>query len=243
MTGPGAATTGKRVLVTRPEPAASLTAAKLTDAGFEPVLLPLSRTVSMAFTTLPDTRFDALTVTSANAFRHAGHALPNRDMPLFAVGEGTARAACEAGFTEVVDGGGDAVRLAETMRRTLPQGARILYLAGRVRQPIFEERVSAAGLDMTVCDVYDIETIDYPRDELQRILGTQPLAAVMLYSGVAAEKFVEAMVGIAPPFNEKTRFLCISARVAAKLPTAWQANALVAEQPDEKGLFRLFSKL
>ena len=242
MTGSGAAIAGKRVLVTRPEPAALLTAAKLTDAGFEPLLLPLSRTVPLGFS-VPDIRFDALTVTSANAFRHAGHALPSRDMPLFAVGEGTARAACEAGFTDVVDGGGDAVRLAETMRRTLPQRARVLYLAGRVRQPIFEERISAAGLDMTVCDVYDIETIDYPRDELQRILGTQPLAAVMLYSGVAAEKFVEAMGRIAPPFNEKTRFLCISARVAAKLPTAWQANALVAEQPDEKGLFLLFSKL
>jgi uroporphyrinogen-III synthase len=31
--------------------------------------------------------------------------------------------------------------------------------------------------------------------------------------------------------------------VAAKLPAEWQTNALVAEQPDEKGLFRLFSKL
>ncbi|KAB2698418.1 uroporphyrinogen-III synthase [Brucella haematophila] len=242
MTGPGAAIAGRRVLLTRPEPAALLTAAKLTDAGFEPVLLPLSRTVSMAFS-LPDTRFDALTVTSANAFRHAGHALPQRDMPLFAVGEGTARGAREAGFTDVVDGGGDAVRLAETMRKVLPQGARILYLAGRVRQPIFEERVSASGLDMTVCDVYDIETIDYSRDELQRRLGTQPLAAVMLYSGVAAEEFTAAMGRIAPPFTEKTRFLCISARVAAKLPAEWQANALIAEQPDEKGLFRLFSKL
>ncbi|MBJ6135097.1 uroporphyrinogen-III synthase [Ochrobactrum sp. Q0168] len=232
----------KRVLVTRPEPAALLTAAKLTEAGFEPVLLPPSRTVPLGFS-IPDIRFDALTVTSANAFRHAGHALPQRDMPLFAVGEGTAHAAREAGFTEVIDGGGDAVRLAETMRKTLPQGARVLYLAGRVRQPIFEERVSAAGLDMIVCDVYDIETVDYSREELQRILGTQPLAAVMLYSGVAAEAFVAAMDRIVPPFNEKTRFLCISARVAAKLPSDWQTHALVAEQPDETGLFRLFSKL
>lgn len=242
MTGPGAAIAGKRVLVTRPEPAASLTAAKLSDAGFEPVLLPLSRTVPLSFS-LPDAHFDALAVTSANAFRHAAHALPQRDTLLFAVGEGTARAAREAGFTEVVDGGGDAVRLAETMRKALPQGARVLYLAGRVRQPIFEERVAAAGLDMTVCDVYDIETIDYSPSELQRLLGMQPLAAVLLYSGVAAEAFVAAIGRIDPPFNDKTRFLCISTRVAEKLPSTWQRHALVAEHPDETGLFRLFPKL
>lgn len=242
MTGPGAATAIKRVLVTRPEPAALQTAAKLADAGFEPVILPLSRTVPLGFS-VPDARFDALTVTSANAFRHAGHTLPHRDMPLFAVGEGTARAARESGFTDVIDGGGDAVRLAETMRKALPQGARVLYLAGRVRQPVFEERVSVAGLDMTVCDVYDIETIDYSRSELERLLGPQPLAAVMLYSGVAAEAFAAAMDRIDPPFNDKTRFLCISTRVAEKLPSNWQRHALVAEQPDETGLLRLFPKL
>lgn len=58
----------KRVLVTRPEPAAAQTAAKLRAAGYEPVLLPLSRTVALSFT-VPDEVFDALTITSANAFR------------------------------------------------------------------------------------------------------------------------------------------------------------------------------
>ncbi|MCI1002433.1 MULTISPECIES: uroporphyrinogen-III synthase [Ochrobactrum] len=242
MNGPGEAKAGRRVLVTRPEPAASQTASRLLQAGFEPVLLPLSRTVSLAFS-IPGIPFAALTVTSANAFRHVERAVLPLHLPLFAVGEGTAQAAREAGFGQVIEGGGDAVRLAETMRQALPAGARVLYLAGRVRQPVFEERVAAAGLDMTVCDVYDIETIDYSRSELERLLGPQRLAAVMLYSGVAAEAFVAAMDRIDPPFNDKTRFLCISTRVAEKLPSNWQRHALVAEQPDETGLFRLFPKL
>lgn len=234
----------KRVLVTRPEPAAAQTAAKLRAAGYEPVLLPLSRTVALSFT-VPDEVFDALTITSANAFRHIApeRLLPYRTLPLFAVGEGTAKAAQEAGFKHVIEGGGDAVRLAGTMRQALAPTARVLYLAGRVRQPVFEDEVAANGLSMMVCDVYDTELVMYPPQALSRILGHAPFVAVMLYSGVAAASFVEAMRSITPPFDEKTRFLCISARVAAKLPSSWLQQALVSDHPDEKGLFRLFSKL
>jgi len=233
-----------RVLVTRPQPAGSATAAKLTSRGYEPVLLPLSRTVALPFA-FPDGPFAALTVTSANTFRHIDmeRLKPFLDLPLFAVGQGTAQAARKAGFGQVIDGGGDAVRLAATMRRDLPERSRVLYLAGRVRQPVFEDEMRAAKLDMHVVDVYDSETIAHPSAALQNALGDTPFAAVMLYSGVAATSFVEAMREIEPPFDEKTRFLCISARVADRLPPLWRANALVADHPDEEGLFRLFAKL
>lgn len=233
-----------RVLVTRPQPAGSETAARLVSRGYEPVLLPLSRTVALP-SAFPDGPFAALTVTSANAFRHIDmeRMKPFRELPLFAVGQGTAQAARKAGFGQVIDGGGDAVRLAATMQRELPEQARVLYLAGRVRQPVFEDQMKAAKLDMHVVDVYDTETIPYTSAALRNALGDTPFAAVMLYSGVAAASFVDAMHEVEPPFDEKTRFLCISARVADRLPPVWRANALVADHPDEEGLFRLFAKL
>ncbi|WP_139974825.1 MULTISPECIES: uroporphyrinogen-III synthase [Brucella/Ochrobactrum group] len=233
-----------RVLVTRPQPACSQTAAELASRGYEPVLLPLSRTVALSFA-LPDGPFAALTVTSANALHHMKleRLRPFLGLPLFAVGQGTARAARKAGFGQVIDGGGDAVRLAATMRRFLPERSRILYLAGRVRQPVFEDEVRAAQLDMHVADVYDTETVSYSASALLKVLDGAPFVAVMLYSGIAATSFVEAMREIEPPFSERTRFLCISDRVADRLPARWRANALVPNQPDEDGLFRLFAKL
>ncbi|WP_343312968.1 uroporphyrinogen-III synthase [Brucella sp. BE17] len=234
----------RQVLVTRPEPAASQTAVRLTRAGFTPLSLPLTRTVALPFS-LPEMRFDALTVTSANAFRHIEpHVLQAcLDLPLFAVGEGTADAARRAGFLQVSEGGGDAVRLAETIRKALPQGARLLYFAGHMRQPIFEERIKEAGLEMVVRDVYDIEMIDYTVPEIMQVLGDAVFDAVLLYSGVAAERFVDMMHKIEHPFDGQTRFLCISGRVAEKLPAKWQQRALVADHPDENGLFRLLAKV
>jgi len=238
--------TGTRgpVLITRPEPSASVTAAKLIALGLSPVLLPLSRTVALKFS-VGNQHFDALAVTSANAFRHTQDGLLERykALPLFAVGEGTARAASDAGFETVIEGGGDAVRLASCMAEHLPEGAKVLYLAGRIRQPIFEERVLQAGLKMQVCDVYDVERIGYSDDEIRSLLPKSPFVAVLLYSGVAAQYLARMMPQIEAAFGPDTRFLCISGRVAEQLPERWKAHALTADHPDEQGIFRLFSKL
>ncbi|KAB0572163.1 uroporphyrinogen-III synthase [Brucella pituitosa] len=235
---------GGRVLITRPEPSASLTAAKLADLGFSPVSLPVSHTVALQFS-IRNQSFDALAVTSANAFRHVPNKQlqPLKTLPLFAVGEGTARAAREAGFRTVIEGGGDAVRLAAGMAEYLPKSARVLYLAGRVRQPVFEHQVSKTGFTMTVRDVYDIATIDYSVNEIKATLAKGPFVAVLLYSAVAAKLFVELMQKTDAQFDEKTRFLSISERVADCLPEEWRAQALIADHPDESGIFRLFSKL
>ncbi len=235
---------GKRVLITRPEPSASLTAAKLADLGFSPVLLPVSRTVSLDFF-LPNHRFDALAVTSTNAFRHVAIERLTflQTLPLFVVGEGTAKAAKEMGFQNVIEGGGDAVRMAETMADQLPDGAKILYLAGRVRQPIFEERIAETDFLMEACDIYDIAMIDHGRDAVKTVFDQGPFVAVLLYSGVAAQGFVDLIAKNHVELDAQTRFLCISRRVAAQLPPPWQARTLIAEHPDENGILRLFSKL
>lgn len=232
------------VLITRPEPSASVTAAKLAALGFSPVLMPLSRTVALEFSAANQS-FDALAVTSANAFRHVQDDFLRlyKSLPLFAVGEGTARAARAAGFDQVIEGGGDAVRLAACLAEHLPKGARVLYLAGRIRQPIFEERVLQAGLKMQVCDVYDVEQIGYSDDEIRALLPKSPFVAVLLYSGVAALYLARMMPQIEAGFGPDTQFLCISGRVAEQLPEKWKAQKRIADHPDEKGIFRLFSKL
>ncbi len=235
---------GRRVLVTRPQPAAARTAEKLAEAGFAPALLPLSRTVALPFS-LDDDGFDALAVTSANAFRHLPADILERlrPWPLFAVGAGTAKAARAAGFAAVSEGGGDALRLAETLARALPARARVLYLAGRERQPVFEQAVAAAGLRMEAREVYDAEPVAYSAAALDTALHGAPFAAALLYSGLAARRLGEILNADMPAFDRKTRFLCISARVAEALPAAWRGRALSAARPDETGLFDLFAKL
>jgi uroporphyrinogen-III synthase len=232
---------GRRILVTRPQPAAARTARLLQEAGFIADIVPLTETKSLS-PQIEMKTYAAITITSINAFRHADPAYLEhfKHLPLFAVGVRTAEVARDYGFDHVIEGGGDAVRLAQTMATHLPHGAKVIYLAGRVRQPIFEERVQAAGLVMQTYDVYD--TIATPADA--QVIKKQQYAAVLLYSGVTAASLKELQEQSSEPlFDAETKFFCIAQRIADILPEQWKSNSFSADHPDENGIFRLFQHI
>src|SRR4029077_7772991 len=107
------AAAGRRVLVTRPEPGATHTAARLTAAGWQPVVVSLSEIVALA-PQLPRGQFAAVAASSANAIRHAPRDIVDRRAapPLFAVGYETASAARAAGFSNVRSSADNAADLA-----------------------------------------------------------------------------------------------------------------------------------
>ncbi|MEP9374675.1 uroporphyrinogen-III synthase [Mesorhizobium sp. KR1-2] len=233
---------GGRVLVTRPEPAASATARRLEAAGFSPIVLPLSRTQPLAVdaTALPD-HIDAVAVTSANAVRHASAELTAAlsARRCFAVGRKTAKAAREAGFRLVTEGPGDAVGLAAMIAAELPVGARIAYLTGRVRLPDFERRLTEAGYRPHVVETYDTCLADQSAETLSVLPKDGSVDAVLLYSAKAAEAFSALAKGDSRLTS--TRCLCLSGRVADALQGAQTDRIFVADEPSEEALVALLT--
>ena len=93
-----------RVLVTRPQPGADETAARLATLGHEPIVLPLTRTVPVQAPAWREIeRHDAIVATSASAIAHIPQPLREavRTLPLHAVGERTADLARRSGFADV----------------------------------------------------------------------------------------------------------------------------------------------
>ena len=89
----------RRLVILRPEPGASATAARARAMGLEPVTMPLFKVEAVDWDAPDPGLFDALLLTSANAVRYAGERLRSlRQLPVYAVGEATAAAAREAGF-------------------------------------------------------------------------------------------------------------------------------------------------
>lgn len=233
----------RRVLVTRPQPAAGGTARRLAELGFDPIVLPLTEISALSFDPLPDVAAtDAVVVTSANALRHADPTLlaPFLDMPCFAVGEETASAAARAGFSSVVAGPGDAVGLARIVTDSLSSGVQLLYLCGRMRLSNVEDLLREKGMHVVVVETYDAPEIAYPAGELMVRLGSEPLDAALLYSSRAATAIgrLVSLPEIEPLFAE-TLFLCISERVAAAFRGVPQARVFVARTPEEAGLLAL----
>jgi uroporphyrinogen-III synthase len=177
------------VLVTRPEPDAGRTASRLRALGHAPLVLPLSKTCALDVDPASLGRdISAVAVTSANALRHASPALVRQlsALPCYAVGERTAAAARETGFDFVTAGPGDALSLAEAVARHLA-GKRIAYLCGRERFPLFEERLAASGVEVTILETYDTVLLELPDERVHSLLGPSRLDAILLYSAKAAD--------------------------------------------------------
>lgn len=101
-----------RVWITRAEPGAARTAARLHALGLEPVVRPLLAIEALA-PDLPDLdAFAALAFTSVNGVAAFAALTTRRDRPVFAVGDATADAARAAGFERVGSADGDLAALA-----------------------------------------------------------------------------------------------------------------------------------
>lgn len=224
----------RRVLVTRPEPGASATAAALRAAGCEPVVLPLTG-ISPLDPALPGAlAFDAVAITSANAVRHAPPALLGvlSTLPAYAVGEATARAALQAGLTRTTTGSGDAAALAARVVDELPTGATVLYLCGRVRRPEFEQTLAAAG-----SRVVPVETYDTVAAEVDAAIIAAPIDAVMVHSAESAR----ALAGLAARADLSHLFatatlVAISARAAAPVEALFGERVRIAREPTDAAM-------
>lgn len=231
-----------RVLVTRPEPGASRTVRRLSETGFQPILLPLTETVSApvdAGLVPHDAR--AVAVTSANALRHASKDLMAvlSHLPCHAVGKKTAEAARHAGFVSVGEGPGDAEALAEAIAPAY-SGKFIIYLCGRVRFPVFEQRLRAAGVHVHAVETYDTLAMAYSDEAVVALLSARPMDAVLLYSvkSAAAMRMLVARPALRGYF-EKTWFFALSARIGAALDVAAGARTRFPAQPEEDALLAL----
>ncbi|MFU0505085.1 uroporphyrinogen-III synthase [Pseudaminobacter sp. NGMCC 1.201702] len=229
---------GARVLVTRPEPGASKTARRLEEAGFSPVILPLSRTVPLPVGIFPTGQIDAVAATSVNALRHAPADLiaSLACHRCFAVGAKTAAVAREMGFAAIVEGHGDAASLADMLLGE-PDIANVVYLAGRVRRDGFEDRLAGGGIKISVIETYDTRPVKYMPDELDAALDGGTIDAVLLYSAKAAEGFSNLLADpLRHSLFESARYFCLSPRIAAALSGGSRSRIFTASKPTEDDL-------
>ncbi len=228
-----------RVLVTRPEPRAHASAARLSLAGYEPLVLPLTRIDALAVPqSIPEVT--AVAATSANAVRNAAPGLVATlsDTVAFAVGDQTAQAMREAGFDNVVSAQGDATSLAALVKQETNAGATIAYLCGRLRKPIFEAAMTAAGRNLVVVETYDTVMVNPDRSAIDFVLGSEAVDVALVYSSEGAR----ALLGALGSDRRLTRtvFLCLSEEIAG-LAAADGRAALAAESASDSALMDLLA--
>ena len=230
-----------RVLVTRPQPDAAQTAARLAALGHEAVVEPLLILEPKEIERAPAGPFAALAATSANAMRVAARLKvldPLRSLPLHAVGTHTADAAREARFKTVIDAKGDADTLAENIVRDVQSPGRVLHLAGEARAKELGPLLAARGIEVEVLELYRMRRADHTSAAL---FGADRIDAVLHFSPQSAATFVVLVErGGLADVARRARHLCLSQTVAAEL-MAIGISAEVAAEPNEAALLALLN--
>lgn len=214
-----------RLWVTRTEPGAQRTARRLRALGHDPVVAPVLAYRPIAGAALDLTDAQALAFTSRNAVRIFATLSDQRGLKTFVVGQGTADAARDLGFTDVVSADGDAADLVKLIADAAP---------GSLVWPGPSEPAAdlAAALDgrvpvrfQPIYETYDTQAL--APDAIDGILVHSPKGAAAVakrLNATAAKSLV---------------LFAISENAAAPLARLPFLRVSVAPRPDETALLDL----
>ena len=231
-----------RLLVTRPDAEAERTAAILRARGHTVVVAPLLRIEFITDAQLSAGPWAAVLVTSANAAgaiaAHENFAAL-RALPVFAVGERSAAAMRDVGFTDVLSADGDVNDLAQLVAARIKSRLPLLYLAGADRTGDLAGDLAAHGLAVDARVIYRAVARSLPSNAIAAM--AEGVDGVLHYSRRSAETYVNAArsAGLAAPVVTRPVHFCLSAQVAEPLALAGALDIRIAPEPNEAALIRL----
>ena len=182
----------------------------------------------------------AVIITSANAASAiADHPACKTllHLPVFAVGQRSAEAARQAGFTDVTSAGGDVRDLVRLIaERRADAAAPLLYLAGEDRAADLVGELIMHGIAAEMAVVYRAATAPFP-PELTAALQAGEVDAVLHFSKRSAGNYLAgaAQAGVTGQALG-VRHICLSAQIAAPLADAGAGRVAIAPRPDEAAL-------
>jgi len=220
--------------ITRAQPTADATAARVRALGIEPIVEPLLEVRAITDANLDLTGVSALAFTSANAVAAFAARSPERALRVFAVGDATAAAARAQRFTSVLSAQGDVAALASALaaRRRELAGV-ILYPAAAEPSQDLAGALASVGLQVRQTAVYETVAVTPPGTFAERL---PQIEGVLLHSTKAAQGLARFLKG--NPAPELVAY-CLSRQIARALGRAALAQTLAAPQPNETALLAL----
>ncbi len=233
------------LLITRPGDDGARLAETLRQMGHDPILEPLLTIRHFDGPALDLSGAQAILATSANGVRAIADRTPERILPLYAVGDATARAAKEAGFLDVSSAAGDVEALARLVREKLdPAKGPLVHVAGSevagdlagdlgasgftVRREVLYESESAYSLSPSTIAAIKEERID-------GVLAYSPRTAATLARLIRKARLVRDC--------RRIELLGLSQAVADAANDIPWANIRIAAEPTQEAMLALARSL
>lgn len=222
--------TPTRVWITRAKPGAARTAARLRDMGFEPIVAPLL-TIENLTPPVPDLApFAALAFTSINGVAAFAALTPRRDRPVFAVGDATAQAAHDAGFTNVRSASGDLHALARLIAGAIANAGVLVPQAETPAGDLAAALTAAGARNVSIQSLTVYRAIEMPA------AAPALFDAVLIHSPRAGQ----VLAKLHHDALAQAVLACISPAAAAPL-AALGLTPVVAKSPEETSLLTILN--
>lgn len=231
-----------RLVVTRPHEDAQKLTQGLVAQGHEVIAAPLMTIEFLSPPPLPQRKWQALLITSANALKALqDHAQLGelRSIACCCVGPASARLAAAMGFSDIrVAGGGLSELEALVRRELLPESGPLLYLSGEQISGDLAGDLARSGFETLRVVLYRaVPETELPQPLVQQ-MAQGALDGVLLYSPRSA-RIWQALVDKHGLSSQALSVLhyCLSANVALALPEG--ALVKIAEFPDDAAMLAL----
>lgn len=228
-------------LVTRPLADSHGLAEALEARGFAPLVEPML-TITFLDTTPPERHaYQGVLATSANGVRALARLVSWRDLPVWAVGDSSARVARGLGFVTVQSASGDVAALADLVAdRADPAAGPLLHVAASRLAGDLAGALASRGFAVEKAVLYEAEPAEDVSSALIAALDEGRLASALFFSPRTATTFVRlAKKRALGESLRRIKALALSAAVAEALaPLPWRAIE-VAERPDQAALLAL----
>jgi uroporphyrinogen-III synthase len=202
------------VLITRPRAEATVLAQELEARGHQVMIEPLLTIAPVADVIPALDGVQAILLTSANAVPALRGT--NLRLPVFVVGEATARAAREHGCEQVHVAAGDARSLVRlVVARCRPSEGTLLHLCGAEVRPGLAQPLEAADFALRRQAVYRVVAANSLSAQAIAAIRRRAIDAVLLFSPRTASVLVGLLAGheLAGCLG-RTEAICLSAAVA-----------------------------
>jgi uroporphyrinogen-III synthase len=228
----------RRALVTRPPEDAEGIALALAARGIAVQLEPLLTIRVLDGPPLSLAGLQGVLATSANGVRALAARCCQRDLPLWAVGDATARCARDMGFASVAAAAGNVERLAElVIERVDPRAGPLLHVAGTRLAGDLAGRLTEAGFTVRRAVLYEARAAETASPALLAALDQEALDLALFFSPRTAETFVTLLQGAARETScRRMQAIALSPAVAERLSRLPWKRIHVAAQPDQAAL-------
>jgi uroporphyrinogen-III synthase len=244
-----------KVWVTRTANRAHKTAAAVETLGFETVIDPVLKVERLRAPPLSE-GFDAIAFTSRSAVEIFAKTYALRNVTAFCVGDATAEAARDHGFSTVLSAAGDAAALFDLIRQHRPQS--VIICAPEIPAAPLAQWLTDAGISAHELPLYRTVTIT-PDTALNAV---ESIDIILLHSAKAA-RFIGEMLRtkMSPETVKRLSFIAISKACAEALIAGLNEpetasgeaerenvseispNVLISQFPDEASMLMLLSDI